>query len=320
MDIRQLKYFHAVAKHKSLTAASEALNVTQPAIGQQIRKLEESLGLKLLSRHSRGMKLTAVGRVLDSRAAEILAAIERTEKELSRFRNSTEATIRVGVTPSLSRVLVPRLMELCFDRHPSITLLFTHGFPQDLYRQWENGESDFAFVHEDIDTPEAESLPLYMERICLIGAPLLCRDLPETVPIAKVSELPIVLDGRSVWVRECLQREFRKLKLDWSDLIEIHSLEIRREYMVQKRRMSIAPIAQFKQELDEGLVESRRIDFDPFHRTVFLAGPRIEMMSEAEKRVRGLIIEIADEFIAAGDVGWTSTDWQGPDITAASNS
>ena len=64
MDLRQLKYFHAVAKYESLTAASEALNVTQPAVGQQIRKLEESLGLKLLFRHSRGMRLSPVGKIL----------------------------------------------------------------------------------------------------------------------------------------------------------------------------------------------------------------------------------------------------------------
>ncbi len=69
MDFRQLKNFHAVARHESLTAASEALNVTRPAIGQLIRQLEAELGLKLLTRHSLGMRPTSVGKVLFQREA-----------------------------------------------------------------------------------------------------------------------------------------------------------------------------------------------------------------------------------------------------------
>ena len=83
MDIRQLKYFLAVAKLESLTAASRALNVTQPAIGQQIRKLEDTLGVRLLARHSRGMRLTPVGKLLHRRAQEIVNIVEQTEREVS---------------------------------------------------------------------------------------------------------------------------------------------------------------------------------------------------------------------------------------------
>ena len=95
MDIRQLKYFLAVAKLESLTAASRALNVTQPAIGQQIRKLEDTLGVRLLARHSRGMRLTPVGKLLHRRAQEIVNIVEQTEREVSRHKGTSEGTVRI---------------------------------------------------------------------------------------------------------------------------------------------------------------------------------------------------------------------------------
>lgn len=309
MDLRQLKYFYAVARYESLTAASEALNVTQPAIGQQVRKLEEGLGLKLLSRHSRGMRLTPVGKILYRRAQEILSAVERTERELARHRDTNEGTVRIGVTPSLSRVMVPRLMEVGFDRYPGVTLLFHQGFPTDLERMWEAGDCDFAFVQSDIETEESESLPLYNERLCLIGAPNLCRNFPNPVPVTDIAGLPLVLDIRSFWLREQLDNEFKRLKLAWKDVIESSSIEIRREYLLQQQRFCIAPLAQFIQEVEAGLVEIRDIDLESFNRTVFLAGPRVEMMTEAEKGVRDLIVEITDGLIEDGTVGLEAPDW-----------
>ena len=309
MDFRQLKYFHAVAKHESLTAASEALNVTQPAIGQQIRKLEAELGLKLLTRHSRGMRPTSVGKVLFQRAEDILGAVESTRRELSRHRNTSEGTVRIGVTPSLSRVLVPRLMELGFDRHPGITLLFNQGFPADLESMWEAGECDFAFFDRDVDTDEAESLPVYNECLCLIGPPDLCGPLPDPVPISEVAGLPVVLDVRAVWSREQLERGFKKTGSKWVDLIECSSIEIRREYLVRGRRFCVAPIAQFNDEIAAGLADHRGIDLSIFNRTVHLAGPRVENMTEAQRNIRTLIVEIADDLIKAANVAWQPPEW-----------
>ena len=310
MDLRQLKYFHAVAKLESLTAASNALNVTQPAVGQQIRKLEESLGLKLLLRHSRGMKLSPVGKILFRRAEDILQMLDRTEKELFRHRNSSEGTIRLGVTPSLSAVLVPQLMELCFDRYPDITLLFNQGFPADLEHLWESGECDLAFFNKDVETDDAESIPLYNERLCLIGPADKCAALQNPISVEQIANLPVVLDVRSLWAKEKLEKKFRGLNTKWSDLIECSSIDIRREYLVKGRRFCVAPIAQFEAEIANGKAGFVDIDLPSFDRTVHLISPRVELLTEAESAIRRTIIEIVDNLMASTKIGWRKPTWK----------
>ena len=306
MDIRQLKYFLAVAKLESLTAASRALNVTQPAIGQQIRKLEDTLGVRLLARHSRGMRLTPVGKLLHRRAQEIVNIVEQTEREVSRHKGTSEGTVRIGVTPSLSRVLVPRLMEVCFDRHPGVTMLFQQGYPNDLKMMWEEGECDFAIIQQDIETHESESLPIYRERLCLIGSPSVCASIPERVSALELAGLPLVLDERSVWLRAELEREFKSMRISFSDVIESSSLDIRRGYLFQGRRLAIAPVAQFLSEIETGMLMFRHINLESFERTMHLVGPRVEMMTATESSIRILILEIVDTLVIQGGVGWSA--------------
>lgn len=304
MDIRQLRYFLAVVKLESLTAASRALNVTQPAIGQQIRKLEETLGSKLLMRHSRGMRPTPFGELLRRRAQEIVDIVEQTERELTRHKSASEGTIRIGVTPSLSRVLVPRLMEAGFDRYPGVTMLFQQGYPTDLEAMWEAGECDFAIIQKDVETEIYESLPIYRERLVLIGSPAVCASISSAVSVAALADLPIVLDERSIWLRSELEREFKQLRISFGNVIESSSLDIRREYLLLGQRLAIAPIAQFCHEIESGLLTTRKIELDSFNRMMHLVGPRVEMMTATESSVRSLVLEIVESLIQEGAIGW----------------
>ena len=304
MDIRQLRYFLAVVKLESLTAASRALNVTQPAIGQQIRKLEETLGSKLLMRHSRGMRPTPFGELLRRRAQEIVDIVEQTERELTRHKSASEGTIRIGVTPSLSRVLVPRLMEAGFDRYPGVTMLFQQGYPTDLEAMWEAGECDFAIIQKDVETEVYESLPIYRERLVLIGSPAVCASILSAVSVAALADLPIVLDERSIWLRSELEREFKQLRISFGNVIESSSLDIRREYLLLGQRLAIAPIAQFCHEIESGLLTTRKIELDSFNRMMHLVGPRVEMMTATESSVRSLVLEIVESLIQEGAIGW----------------
>ncbi len=80
MELRQLRYFCKVAEHRSFTAAAEALNVSQPTLGVQIKNLEEELALQLFRRHSRGVELTEAGSIYFSQIQDVLRRLKIAEQ------------------------------------------------------------------------------------------------------------------------------------------------------------------------------------------------------------------------------------------------
>ena len=97
MNLRQLKYFLSVVDTGNMTRAAEHLNVAQTALGMQIKQLEESLGVTLLVRHSRGVEPTKAGSLLRERALEILKLVEQTRNDVS---GGTSAIRRPSVLAS----------------------------------------------------------------------------------------------------------------------------------------------------------------------------------------------------------------------------
>ena len=102
MDVRQLRYFVEVVQAKSFTKAAERVRVAQPALGFQVRKLEEELGSKLLVRHSRGVRTTEAGDALLKHAHAILRQIELAKQEVIDLAGPPRGPLALGVTPTAS--------------------------------------------------------------------------------------------------------------------------------------------------------------------------------------------------------------------------
>src|SRR3954465_11426866 len=126
MELRQLEYFAAVARHRHFTRAAEALYVTQPALSQQIRRLEAELGLTLLRRTSKGGELTAAGPALRAPAGAVLAEGARAKADMDRHTGVTRGVVRVAATAADA----PRLPEALADfrgDHPNIQIGLRQG-------------------------------------------------------------------------------------------------------------------------------------------------------------------------------------------------
>ena len=104
MNLRQLQYFLRVVDSGNMTRAAEQLNVAQTALGMQIKQLEESLGVALLVRHSRGEELTKAEELLHERAIEILKLVEQTRKEVAGDAGNTAESMPWH-TPALMLII-----------------------------------------------------------------------------------------------------------------------------------------------------------------------------------------------------------------------
>lgn len=110
MDIRQLRYFLTVAEEGQITSAAKKLQMTQPPLSQQIKLLEDELGVKLIERGSRHIQLTAAGKILLNRARQILALSDSAAKEIHDFSKGLNGTLSIGTVSSSGAVLLNEKM------------------------------------------------------------------------------------------------------------------------------------------------------------------------------------------------------------------
>lgn len=112
MDIRQLKYFYTIAKEGQITSAAKKLNMAQPPLSQQLKLLEKELGVKLLERGARHVQLTDAGKILMSRARQILELTNSVVKEIDDFSKGLKGTLSIGtVSSSGATLLNERILE-----------------------------------------------------------------------------------------------------------------------------------------------------------------------------------------------------------------
>ncbi len=116
-----LRYFAAVARHRSIREAAEELHIAQSALSRQIHKLEEDFGVPLFHRHARGVELTSAGEIFLRHARSSLRQIERVRSELDALKGLRRGTVTIQSIESLVQHLLPRAIARFSERHPGIS-------------------------------------------------------------------------------------------------------------------------------------------------------------------------------------------------------
>ena len=120
MDIRQLTYFMVIAEEGQITAAARRLHMAQPPLSQQMKALEEELGVQLLQREPRSVTLTDAGEILYRRARQIVTLTDSTRREIADFKNGLRGTLSIGTVSSSGSVILQPALRQFHDDHRGI--------------------------------------------------------------------------------------------------------------------------------------------------------------------------------------------------------
>lgn len=205
MDLRQLRYFVAIAERGSFSAAASALNIAQSALSRHVQSLEQELGGPLLERGARGVTLSESGRVLLERARFILGEVANAGAEIAARNDELSGTVRFGAPPSLASVLfVPLALRFARD-HPLVNLRLTEGLTEKLCADVLAGSADAAIVTAPSRSDHLDFTPLFRERTYLIGQPDDPLFRRQRISMKEVSGLKFVLSV------EFLRRRYQQL-------------------------------------------------------------------------------------------------------------
>lgn len=151
MELRHLRYFVAVAEEEHMTRAAARLCIQQPPLSQQIRALEEELGVVLFNRVGKRIELNAAGKLFLSEARAILTQVDAATQRVRRFDLGEEGRMRVGYTSSASmHELTPGIIRAFRDAHPLISLEIEEGSAHDLLCAVTEERIDAAFVRSPV--------------------------------------------------------------------------------------------------------------------------------------------------------------------------
>ncbi|MES9540807.1 LysR substrate-binding domain-containing protein [Actinomadura sp. NPDC000600] len=205
MASRQLEYFRAVARELHFTRAAEALRIAQPALSQQIRKLERQLGVTLFERDNHRVELTPAGAALLEHAERILADIAAVEDEMRGWAEGTRGRIRLGGARGLTARLARLLVEFA-EEFPAVDVELREMNTEEMVAGLAGGHLDAATL---VRLPQEEgrrldSLPLGEEPLVLItsvSAPLASR---YRVPVAALDGADLVCYAPGSAIREII--------------------------------------------------------------------------------------------------------------------
>jgi DNA-binding transcriptional LysR family regulator len=183
MDIRQLRYLVALAEERHFTRAAAREHVAQPALSQQIRRLEDEIGLPLVERTTRQVAITDAGQLLVARERRIFAELEAVDAELLALKGMETGRVTVGTMHTMGPIDVTLALAIFHQRHPGVELTVREESSEELAEKVRADELDLAFLSV---TERIESHGLGLHQLVLEELVVL---LPTTHPLAGQREL-----------------------------------------------------------------------------------------------------------------------------------
>lgn len=224
MILRYIHYFLAVAEHGSFTKAAAALYVSQPALSQQIKLLEQSLGAPLFDRSGRQVHLTDAGQVFARHARQALNTLEAGSRAVHDVQDLRRGHLRIGVTPTYTPWLTGPLLAAFCQRYPGITLAVSEAPQGQIEQQLIADDLDVGLGFSDGADPELVARPLMVESLAV----LVNRDhslAGETqISLQALSAQPLALLDTSFATRVEIDRQCRERGLSLSIVMQTNTL------------------------------------------------------------------------------------------------
>lgn len=148
IDLELYRIFYVVAKHKHMTRASEELHISQPAISQSIKKLEEQLNGTLFLRSNKGMELTEEGKMFYRYVKGALELIDNAEKEFTSFKDLSKGEIKIGCSTTLTKLILLDTIGRFHKDYPNIDINITNDLTSNLMNDLKLGKLDFVIFNE----------------------------------------------------------------------------------------------------------------------------------------------------------------------------
>lgn len=266
MDIKleQYRVFCTAAESGSFSEAAKQLFITQSAVSQQIRALEDALGVTLFARSKKGAKLTTHGELLFGFAKRSLSELESAENLFSKMRSLEEGSLRIGAGDTLTRYFLLDHLERFHNRYPGVKIEIINRVTGETLSRLSSGKVDVAFINLPVDESQYHNVQI-REIGCLhdifIAGNKFSYLKDRILSMADISALPLVMLEPKSNTRKTTDRFFESQGITLRPEFELGSHDLL--FNFAQKNLGIACVTEeFSQNLPEKDVFKLKTDFD----------------------------------------------------------
>ena len=223
--LKDIRYLLAIDEHRNFTRAAESLFVSQPALSQRIRQLEDDIGAQLFDRSGRTITLTDYGEIYLAFARRAHHDLEAAQRALQDVEDLSRGALRLAFTPTFTEYLVAPVIEAFYALYPGITVELQEMSLDDVEAALASDQVDLGFGFVDVRSDDVEAEPLYPERLMLVvGTAHALAATRKPVTVAQLAQTPLALLATNFMSRYFVDSYFDAL--DITPTVALHANSI----------------------------------------------------------------------------------------------
>ncbi|MCI1036287.1 transcriptional regulator CynR [Pseudomonas putida] len=301
MLARHIQYFIAVANHLSFTRAAAALHVSQPALSQQVRQLEESLGTTLFDRSGRTTRLTDAGEVYLRYAKRAAQELQEAKRAIDDLGDLSRGSLRVGVTPTFTSYLVGPLVEAFHGRYPNITLVVREIAQEAMEELLLADEVDVGIAFDNGHHLDLEAQALLVETLALVVGKRHPLATTASIGLEALNSESLILLSAEFATREQIDSYCRQHNIRPHVQVEANTISALIEVVSRTKLSTLLPatIAQAHEQLVAIELDQQRLQ-----RTAVLMQRKGVYQTAAARAFVELAMKVAKQLEAPGCSAW----------------
>lgn len=299
MELRQLRYLVRIVELGSVSRASQSLHVAQPALSQQVARLEEELGTKLLIRSARGVTPTEAGRAVYRHASGVLRQVDATRLVAAAADRGPAGQVSIGLPWTISALLGLKLLLAVAQAHEAVRLEIVEGPSATLRAFLAEGRLDVAVVFGDAMDSGLLLTPVAAEPLYVVGAAESLRGR-SALGAAEAAALPLLLLSRPNGVRELVEDVWSTIGVRPNVRAEINAPGVLIDAIKAGFGFGILPASGVEDAIRSGLLDAAVLDEGRLRRTVYLGVSRLHPVSIATQAVAETLKQLMANAMESG--------------------
>jgi len=295
MHIENFKIFADLVQSKSFSQAAKINGITQSAVSQQLRAMENHFKILIVDRSQKQFKLTIEGKKLHEASNEILHLYERLDCELQEMKKVISGNIRVSTIYSVGLHELPPYMKQFIQEFPTVNVHLEYRRSNLVYDDVLHNVVDLGIIAYPAKNRELEYIPFLEDELVVISSPEHPIAKLDTLSLEQLPEYQYIGFDNDIPTRKATDQIFRDAKINILPVMEFDNIETVKRAVEINAGIAIVPKGTVKQETEKGLLVAKNFEEKRFLRPIYIIHRKGRVLTPAMEKFISLLTSQSGE-------------------------